>query len=336
MAKWHPKVTIGAMVLVLAASALAWCVWLRAEGGDDLADRCRGTLAVEEARAFFGGGELKARGHTGDWVGHESQWCSVWAKGDPAGAALRLEIRPRAAYRANGAGDNPSATPIGHGWNGSFIDRPQPQAAVLVDCAPLAGDGLYVTAETTKPPEKLSPGQFLQVTRLATETARNAAARFSCQGKLGERPASIDRTGWTQRPVAKAAGTCAGVVDLPEAARLTVTTVTEKPAGRALTEQCSLLRGELKPLQLTAYYGPSAEQEMYLDGRYPGTATNSYKRSEACKGALGTAYFKLVPANAPAPHATSGAHSAEDPAAMNRLLDAFVVASSGRHGCPTT
>ncbi|MFI6475729.1 hypothetical protein ACIBL5_36485 [Streptomyces sp. NPDC050516] len=336
MAKWRPKVLIGAVVLALGAAALVWGVWLRDEGGGDLADRCQGTLAAEEARAFFGGGELKARGHTGDWVGRESQWCSVWAKGDPAGPLLRLQIRPRAVYRANGAGDEASATPIGQGWNGSFAVRPQPEAAVLVDCAPLAGKGLYVTAETTKFAEELSAGQLLQVARLATETARSAAGHFSCEGKLGERPASVDRTDWTQRPVAQAAGTCAGVVNVREAARLTVTTVAEKPAGRALTEQCSLERGELGLFHMTAYYGPSAEQEMYLDGRYPGTAKDSYKRSVPCKGAIGTAYFKLVRTNDRAPDGTSGAHGTSDPAALNRLLDSFVIASSGRHGCPTT
>ncbi|MEU4352310.1 hypothetical protein [Streptomyces sp. NPDC023838] len=334
MTRLRLKVLVGAVVLALAAAALVWGVWLRDEGGDDLADRCQGTLAVEEARAFFGGGELKARGHTGDWVGHESQWCSVWAKGDDGGAVLRLQIRPRAAYRANGAGDEASATPIGHGWSGSFTDRNEPQAAVLVDCAPLAGKGLYVTAETNEPAEELSAGQLLQVARLATETARNAAGRFSCEGKLGERPASVDRTDWTQRPVAQAAGTCADVVNLREAARLTVTTVSEKPAGRALTEECSLKRGELGLFHMTAYYGPSAEQEMYLDGRYPGTAKDSYKRSVPCKGAIGTAYFKLVRTNDRAPDGTSGAHGTSDPATLNRLLGSFATASAGRHGCP--
>ncbi|MFD7342197.1 hypothetical protein ACFV98_40505 [Streptomyces violascens] len=334
MARRRLTVLIGSVVLALVAGTLAWGVWLRDEGGDDLADRCQGTLAVEEARAFFGGGELKSRGHTGDWVGQESQWCSVWVKGDNTGSALRLQVRPRAAYRANGAGDEASATPIGPGWNGSFTDRHEPQAAVLIDCAPLAGKGLYVTAETTEPTEKLSAGQLLQVARLATETARNAAAHFSCEGKLGERPERIDRTDWAQRPIARAAGTCAGVVDVHEATRLTVTTVSEKPAGRALTEECSLLRDKLGLFRMTAYYGPSAEQEMYLDRRYPGTATDSYKRSVPCKGAIGTAYFKLVRTNATAPDGRYGPHGTSDPATLNHLLDSFTTASGDRHGCP--
>ncbi|WP_371648719.1 MULTISPECIES: hypothetical protein [unclassified Streptomyces] len=336
MSRLRPTVLIGAVVLALVAAGLVWGVWLRDEGGDDLADRCQGTLAVEEARAYFGAGELKARGHTGDWAGHESQWCSVWPKGDDTGSVLRLQIRPRAAYRANGAGDEASATPIGHGWNGSFTDRHEPQAAVLVDCAPLAGKGLYVTAETTKPTKELSAAQLLQVARLATETARKAAGHFSCEGKLGERPASVDRTDWAQRPVAQATGTCAGVVDAREAAHLTVTTVSEKPAGRALTEQCSLKRGKLGLFHMTAYYGPSAEQEMYLDGRYPGTAKDASTRSVACKGAIGTAYFKLVRTNDRAPDGTSGAHGTSDPAALNHLLESFATASAHRHGCPAT
>lgn len=172
--------------------------------------------------------------------------------------------------------------------------------------------------------------------RLATQTAHSAAGHSSCEGKLGERPASVDRTDWTRRPVAQAVATCVGVVNVREAARLTVTTVTEKPSGRALTEQCSLERGELGLLHMTAYYGPSAEQEMSLDGRYPGTAKDSYKHSVPCKDAIGTAHFKLVRTNDRAPDGTSGAHGTSDPAALNRLLDSFVTASSGRHGCPTT
>lgn len=199
----------------------------------------------------------------------------------------------------------------------------------------MAGKGLYVTTETTSPTEELSAGQLLQVARLATETARRAAANHSCEGRPGERPATVDRTKvGTQRPVAQAAGTCAGVVDTREAARLTVTTVYERPAGRALTEQCALSRGELGLFHMTAYYGPSAEQEMYLDGRYPGTATDSYKERVECGGALGTAYFKLVRTNDRAPDGTSGAHGTSDPQELNHLLDSFTTALAGRHGCP--
>ncbi|WP_079126368.1 hypothetical protein [Streptomyces sp. ERV7] len=326
---------IGGLVLVLVAAGLVWGLWLRGDGGDDLGDRCQGSLAVDEAREFFGGVELTARGHDGDWAGYDSQWCSVWAKDHGNGPVLRLQIRPRAAYRANGAGDEAIATPIGYGWNGSFTTLHEPQAAVLLDCAGMPGKGLYVTAETTERTEKLSAGQILQVARLATETARRAAAAHSCEGKPGGRPTTVDRTRETvQRAAAQAAGTCAGVVDAPTAARLTVTTVSERPAGRALTEQCALRRGKLGLFHMTAYYGPSAEQEMYLDGRYPGTAKDISKRRVECGGSLGTAYFKLVRTNDRAPDGTSGPHGTSDPKELNRLLGAFSAASAARHGCP--
>ncbi|MEU5431833.1 hypothetical protein AB0G73_00465 [Streptomyces sp. NPDC020719] len=79
----------------------------------------------------------------------------MWAKGHDDGPVLRLQIRPRAAYRANGAGDEADAAPIGYGWNGSFTTRPEPQAAVLLACAPVPGKGLYVMADTTAPTERL-------------------------------------------------------------------------------------------------------------------------------------------------------------------------------------
>ncbi|MFI2347108.1 hypothetical protein ACH492_08605 [Streptomyces sp. NPDC019443] len=41
-----------------------------------------------------------------------------------------------------------------------------------------------------------------------------------------------------------------------EAARLRITTVSEAPAGRALTEQCTLSQGKLGRFRVTAYYGP--------------------------------------------------------------------------------
>ncbi|MFG2142807.1 hypothetical protein ACGFRG_01225 [Streptomyces sp. NPDC048696] len=84
----------------------------------------------------------------------------MWAKGHDDGPVLRLQIRPRAAYRANGAGDEADAAPIGYGWNGSFTTRPEPQAAVLLDCAPVPGKGLYVMADTTAPIERLSAEQM--------------------------------------------------------------------------------------------------------------------------------------------------------------------------------
>ncbi|MFG2142806.1 hypothetical protein ACGFRG_01220 [Streptomyces sp. NPDC048696] len=122
-------------------------------------------------------------------------------------------------------------------------------------------------------------------------------------------------------------------MDARTAARLTVTTVSERPAGRALTEQCALRRADLGLFHMTAYYGPSAEQEMRLDGRYPGTAKDAFKRSMECKGALGTAYFKLVRTNDRAPDGTSGPHGTSDPKELNQLLDSFATASAARHGC---
>ncbi|MFJ1550904.1 hypothetical protein [Streptomyces sp. NPDC088246] len=58
-------------LLVLVADGLAWTVWFQDGDGEDLGDRCQSSLAVEEARGFFGVARLKARGHTGDWGGSQ-------------------------------------------------------------------------------------------------------------------------------------------------------------------------------------------------------------------------------------------------------------------------
>ena len=325
-------VGVKALVAALAVAAAGGAVWLGLGGGaasgDALGDGCQGSLAVEEARTFFDGAELEARGHTGEWVGYDTEWCSVTARGQDSGPTLRLQIRPVAAHRASGAAEEASATPIGYGWNGSFVGRSRPEAAVLVDCAALPGKGLLVLAEATAKTEDLTKEQVRQVARLATETARKAADRFHCEGALGTRPSGVDPSEWREVPPARATGTCHNVVPAATATRLGVTAISEKPAGRALTEACALKRGEKTLADLTAYYGASAQQEMYLDGRYPGSVKGATMRALTCKGALGTAYVKLV-----RPAGGQDGRRDLEAADVQELLDGFAAASTARHGC---
>ncbi|MFI8520892.1 hypothetical protein ACIGEZ_24165 [Streptomyces sp. NPDC085481] len=324
---------VKALAAALVMAAAGGAVWFGCAGGkasgDDLGDSCRGSLAVEEARTFFAGADLEARGHTGEWVGYDTEWCSVTARGQDSGPTLRLQIRPVAAHRASGAAEEASATPLGHGWDGSFVGRSRPEAAVLVDCAALPGQGLLVLTEATANTEDLTSDQVRQVARLATETARKAADRFHCEGALGTRPSGVDLSEWREVPPARATGTCRNVIPAATAARLGVTAVSEKPAGRALTEACALKRGERTLAGLTAYYGASAQQEMYLDGRYPGSVKGATMRALTCKGALGTAYVKLV-------RPSGGQDGPGDlrPADVQELLDTFAAESTARHGCP--
>ncbi|MFJ2895240.1 hypothetical protein ACIO87_10185 [Streptomyces sp. NPDC087218] len=318
--------------LAVAGGALIWGIGNRDGSDNGLDDACHGSVAVEEARNFFDGAELEGKGHTGEWVGHETDWCSVRAEDDDRSTTLRLQIRPAAAHRSSGAAEESVAAPIGHGWNGSVSVRDRPRAAVLVDCAPLAGKGLLVLTEATREADELTSDQVRDVARLATETARRAAERFDCEGALGKRPGTVDRTGVATRPAAGAVATCRDVVS-PRNARLArVTTVDEYPAGRALTEECRVNRGERDHVRLNAYYGPSALQEKYLDNRYPGSVTGSRTRSYTCRGALGTAYFKLTPPKRgdgrPAP---ADAPTAE---VFGELLTAFAASSAARHDCP--
>lgn len=120
----------------------------------------------------------------------------------------------------------------------------------------MASEGLLVTAESSRRSEAVSDAEVLQVARVATETARRAAGQFTCEGRLGERSGEVDLTEWTARPVGRATGTCRDAVTGREAARLRITTVSEAPAGRALTEQCTLSQGKLDRFRMTAYYGP--------------------------------------------------------------------------------
>lgn len=69
MTRLRLAILTGALVLALAATGTVWGGWFQDSNGDDLADRCHGTLAVDEARELFDGARLKARCHTGEWVG---------------------------------------------------------------------------------------------------------------------------------------------------------------------------------------------------------------------------------------------------------------------------
>ncbi|MFJ6615288.1 hypothetical protein ACIQPT_33995 [Streptomyces sp. NPDC091289] len=256
------KVAGAALVLALTTGGLIWGFGLRGDGsGTTPADTCRGALATEEAGKFFGGAELEFRGNTGEWMGHETEYCRAWAGGkEPGGVALELSIRPAAAHRASGAAERTTAAPIGFGWNGSFDAGYNPSAAVLVDCAPLPGKGLLVMADVPEDIRELSAEQIRGLARFTTESARRAAERFGCEGALGKRPSTVDRTEWQKSPVARTDGTCRGVVSAQDIARLRLTTASEMPAGRALTEECSLeLPAKSHSIRLTAYYGPSAQ-----------------------------------------------------------------------------
>ncbi|MFI6106299.1 hypothetical protein [Streptomyces sp. NPDC051310] len=259
------------------------------------------TLVLMERQAPFGGAEPEFGGHTAEWVDQETEYCAAWAHGEGA-VQLKPNIRPAAAHRASGAAENTSATPMGLGWNGSFAVTDRPEAGVLVDGASLPGNGLLVLAEARQDIDELSDAQVLQVARFATESARRAAERLGCEGPLGQRPATVDRSRWQRRPAAQAEGTCRGVLGPQDAARLRIATVSEMPVGGALTEECSVkLPAKGHHVRLTAYSGPSAQQETYLDYRCPGSVKGAFMRSHPSRGALGTAYFKFeeIPGRTP-------------------------------------
>lgn len=335
---WLPCAVAGGVVTALTAGGLIWGFGPWGHGaGQDPADTCRGALAAGEAAKFFRGAELEFRGNTGQWMDYETERCTAQVRGQESGdVRLELTLRPSAAHRSSHAAEETSAAPIGHGWNGSIQPSYFPQAAVLVDCASVPGDGLLVLADVSGTDIKnLSPEQALALARFTTESARNAAERFGCEGALGKRPSTVDRTERQERPVAEAGGTCGGVVSDRDTARLRLTTASEMPAGRALTEECSLeLPTKNHSIRLTAYYGPSAQQEMYLDKRYPGSVKGAIMRSHPCKGALDTAYFKFE--ELPLQEAGKDVRRTVRSEDGRRLLTAFTTASAARHGCPAT
>ncbi|WP_435058561.1 hypothetical protein [Streptomyces sp. bgisy060] len=331
--KWNrwTKGGAAAALLLLVASVVAWALVGGERHEGSLLDSCGGSLAVDEANGFFAGAELESRGHTGEWVGHDVEYCSVSARNDPDAGTLQVQLRPAAAHRASGAAEYPGAAPLGYGWNGSFAVRGGPEAAVLVDCAPLAGKGLLVLVGTAKDARELTREQIVAVARLTTETARRAAERFHCEGVLGQRPDEVDTTGEAKRPVAGAIETCRGVVSAADARTLGAVAVGEYRAGRSLTEECNVRLRQGGGLRINAYYGPSAQQEMYLDARYPGSVKGIVTRTHTCPGGLGTTYFKITPPLLPDKQPVS--FDGPEREALNALLVSFAEASAARHGC---
>ncbi|MFJ2774902.1 hypothetical protein ACIO9J_44485, partial [Streptomyces sp. NPDC087300] len=103
--------------------------------------------------------------------------------------------------------------------------------------------GYGTTSSVTANNRDISPRQQLQVARVATETARKAAAGFNCDGKLGERLPALDRSESEERSPAKATGTCKGVFSASQVRSLRITAVSEMPAG-ALAEECTAWIGK--------------------------------------------------------------------------------------------
>ncbi|MEO3753607.1 hypothetical protein [Streptomyces sp. B6B3] len=164
-----------------------------------------------------------------------------------------------------------------------------------------------------------------QLAVVAARLARAADQVWACGGRLGQVPDSVTvaEEGYPDTPVDQAEGSCAGVVSAEAARDLGIETVSEVPAGLALSEDC-LVHGEGETYYLTASYGPAAD-----DARAPQPGVEPYPAtaSAACGRGQGRAHY--------AAEAGEGLHRLEpsDPRAFVEMFERFVAASAERHGC---
>ncbi|MFF4858094.1 hypothetical protein ACFY2N_24670 [Streptomyces rubiginosohelvolus] len=299
---------------------------------------CDGDLAAGAVRELFDGISLTSSGRWAD-RGH----CTVSASDDDTDAGLVLWARD-----TEGLGELTDVggfdAPLGHGWTGSFRfdpddeDTDEARATLLLSCGKGSGHGQVMTADAD-----LGRGGFddplarERLVAVLTETATAYTRRTGCAAPVGGRVKNVGvtTTRADYKPVAKATGSCAGLLDGKTAARWGVRTVREVAGDPAPGENCVLgSRSGAFLHGFSAYYGPDAESaRMRLDYRGDDHAarTGAYAMTARCPGAGGTAVFQvetLVDDGDPVRAAPVVDHKG-----LRAALQRFAERSAKRHGC---
>ncbi|MFM9368261.1 hypothetical protein [Streptomyces sp. Da 82-17] len=232
--------------------------------------------------------------------------------------------------------DTYTVSPIGNGWRGLLNTRAtDPRASVVMPCDRDGQSPLVVNLRVRLPLEAVGPmtaSQRVQLARLATETAANAARRADCQAPEGEPVRSVAAqvpTRFDDAPAlapGEATGTCANV-EAP----------TWETAADPLApvEDCLVLDRAGEPsFRLAAYYGPYVDEGGHVqtykrgeDGVFRGRsggAEGVYWTSASCPAQGGTAFFTAESLHGKA---------APDPARQRAALRAFAERSAEAHGC---
>ncbi|CAL9442903.1 MULTISPECIES: hypothetical protein [unclassified Streptomyces] len=308
--------------------------------GTALAGACEGDLAADRVRALLPDAALTASSE----LRQDGWYCSVSASGGAGGDGARIEIQVRDAKEPldPGAPVDPgeNAVPLGGGWTGTFSYGPDDaagaargRAVLLLDCGDQSGDGLLAVADA-----RLAGGRGFKDgaarTRLVSALADTATAHARRNGcdtgdqarkAVGDVPApAVD----ARRPLAKAAGTCRGVVDAATARRWGAGTVAETATDPAPVERCVLGSGLGTPLYtFKASYGPYGEAALE-GGALPANGEadspkGHYRLTAKCPGADGTGVYEIVPDDG----------LALDHASLRTALKAFANTSATLHTC---
>ncbi|MEU3446580.1 hypothetical protein AB0H29_05040 [Streptomyces thermolilacinus] len=307
--------------------------------GSALAGACEGDLAADRVRALLPDTALTASSA----LRQDGWYCSVSGPGG-AGGDARIEIRVRNAeepFGPDGAIEpGETAVPLGGGRTGSFSYGPDDAAGaargrvvLLLDCGTQSGDGLLAVADARLTGERTFEDGAVRarlVSALA-DTASARARRTGCDtGDQSARPVRdvaapvVD----ARRPLAKASGTCRGVVDAATARRWGAGTVAETAAEPAPVERCVLGSGLGTPLYtFKASYGPYGEAALSGDALPVNGEADSpkghYRMTAKCPGADGTGVYEIVPDDG----------LALDHASLRTALKSFANTSATLHTC---
>ena len=299
---------------------------------------CDGLLPVADVRALFPGTALatdEGRLSTG------GEFCGVHKMHDGL-YTLDLNV---STYRAPGYETSLywDGLPLGHGWTGSFsIDNlkiengavvdtghseyAEATVAILLDCGAAPGDGLYFTVNALIPGSFKDRGERSKLVTVATGIAKRGAELKHCAARTGEPVPQVGLPPAGYENLARADGSCAGLLDAGEAGRLGVSTVQETAAEPAPHEQCVL--GDSRRsgrYAFNALYGPMAHL-LYLD--LPKKVRGYYTAEAKCPGAQGAAVYTVEPVaeeleTYPLP---------KNPA-LRAPLQRFAEKSAAMHGC---
>ncbi|MET7615891.1 hypothetical protein [Streptomyces sp. NPDC005408] len=307
---------------------------------------CDGDVAAEQVRKLFPDVELESWDTARSGVRH----CYLRAADEEKDgrAAVTLGIWRTSDSSVSFEAGRFSA-PLGHGWTGSFNydpdvrsdDHDEAKATLLLDCGKEPRDGLLVTVDAS-----LGRGDFdepaarTRLTAVLTGTAERYAKRTGCKAPMGKpvKDVGVVTTTWDYKPLAKASGSCAGIVTPAEARRWGVQTAVEIAAAPAPIESCSL--GGFKASGLydfRAYYGPFAEEELSkgsYDSRDDDKADSpdgSYALSAECRGAQGTALFTVESLHDEWDRGRAA--TVVDHKGLRAALKRFAERSAAWHGC---
>lgn len=307
--------------------------------GTALEGACEGDLAAGRVRALLPDSGLTASSE----LRQDGWYCSVSVP-DGAGGDAGVEMRIRNAEEPFGPdasiAPGEGAVPLGGGWTGSFsygdedTGGSRGRVVLLLDCGAESGDGLLATADG-----RLVGGRSFEdgaararlVSALA-DTALSYARRTGCDvaGDTGRVPEVAAPVVDARRPLAKASGTCRGVVDAATARRWGAGAVAETAAQPAPVERCVLGSGLGTPLYtFTASYGPYGEAALSGDGGALPAAGKAvspkghYRMTAKCPGADGTGVYEITPDDG----------LALDHASLREALGSFAVASAALHHC---